>query len=385
MRKTALLLVLILACSLLVFTSCATKGSQGLKYMTNGDGTCAVVGIGECTDTDLVIPQKSPDGDLVTSIGVRAFSGCTGLKSVTIGDNVTRIGQGAFSYCTGLTSIMIPDNVTYIDLNVFSYCTDLTSVNVSEGNSVYHSVENCIIETETGALLAGCKTSRIPDSANSIVNGAFEGCTGLTSITIPDNVTSIWDGAFARCADLTNIIVSEGNPVYHSEENCIIETASGDLIVGCKTSRIPDSVTSISDSAFYGCTDLMSVTIPDSVTSIGDSAFFECTGLTSIIIPDSVTIIEEHAFGHCTGLTSITIPDSITGIDYSLFWCCSGLTSVTIPKSVTSIGVSTFYGCTNLTDIYYTGTEQEWALIKVDDNSEALANATIHYNYVPEE
>ena len=111
------------------------------------------------------------------------------------------------------------------------------------------------------------------------------------------------------------------------------------------------SVTSISNSAFYYCTALTSVTIPNSVTSIGNSAFDYCSGLTSVNIPNSVTTIGSNAFSSCSGLTSITIPNAVTTIGYSAFFGCSGLTSVNIGNSVTSIGSSAFYGCTGLTSI----------------------------------
>ena len=107
---------------------------------------------------------------------------------------------------------------------------------------------------------------------------------------------------------------------------------------------IPNSVTSIGGSAFYGCNGLTSVTIPNSVTSIGDKAFNGCSGLTSVTIGNSVTSIGDYAFSDCYGLTSVTIPNSVTSIGDMAFYDCSGLTSVTIPNSVTSIGKSAFYG-----------------------------------------
>ena len=114
---------------------------------------------------------------------------------------------------------------------------------------------------------------------------------------------------------------------------------------------IRNGVTSIGNSAFYGCTGLTSITIPDSVTSIGGSAFNGCTGLTNITIPDSVTSISYWAFAYCTGLTSITIPDSVTRIGDHAFYGCTGLTSITIPDGVTFIADAAFYGCTGLTSI----------------------------------
>ena len=118
--------------------------------------------------------------------------------------------------------------------------------------------------------------------------------------------------------------------MFHSAGNCLIQTESKTLILGCQNSVIPDdgSVTSIGSNAFYNCSGLTRITIPDSVTSIGDHAFYNCDGLTSITIPDSVTSIGERAFSYCDGLTSITIPDSVTSIGRYAFRGCSGLTSI---------------------------------------------------------
>ena len=180
-------------------------------------------------------------------------------------------------------------------------------------------------------------------SVEGIVEDAFAGCTGLTSITIPNSVASIGYKAFHNCKNLTSIVIP--NSV----------TSIGDyaffLCTGLASITIPNSVTSIGSSAFSDCTGLTSITIPNSVTSIGNSAFLGCTGLASITIPNSVTSIGEEAFRYCTELASITIPNSVTSIGSSAFYRCTGLTSITIPNSVTSIGNSAFLGCTGLTSI----------------------------------
>lgn len=142
---------------------------------------------------------------------------------------------------------------------------------------------------------------------------------------------------------------------------------------------VPETVTSIGDSAFKGCKSLTSITIPTSVTSIGEWAFAYCSSLTSIIIPDSVTSIGKlaflgcrslktagpigsgsdyefgwittipaNAFGSCRGLSNIMIPDTVTRIGAWAFCDCSSLTSVLIPDNVTSIEDVSFKGCTSL-------------------------------------
>ena len=191
--------------------------------------------------------------DGVTSIGNHAFELCPSLTSVTIPNSVKSIGSYAFLYCKGLTSITIPNSVTSIGGFAFEGCSGLTSIT-------------------------------IPNSVTSIGDYAFYVCSGLTSITIPNSVTSIGSYAFSDCSGLTSITVEKGNTKYDSRDNCnaIIETNTNKLIAGCKNTIIPNSVMSVGESAFYGCSGLTSITIPNSVTSIGNWAFYYCSGLTSI-------------------------------------------------------------------------------------------------------
>ena len=388
------------------------RPSEGLTYSLNSDENgYTVTGIGTCTDKELIIPSEY-NAKPVTSIGNEAFSGCTGLTSVTIPDSVTSIGREAFEDCTGLTSVTIgdsvtsigslafygckgltsvtiPDSVTSIGWGAFRDCRltsvtigkgvtsigddafyswGLTSITVAEGNTKYHSAGNCLIETESKTLITGCENSIIPTdgSVTSIGEGAFYSW-GLTSITIPDSVTSIGEGAFSGCTRLTSITIPDS--VTSIGEYAFFNTAwynnqpDGLVYAGkvaykykgtmpSNTSIVLEEGTlGIADYAFRGCTGLTSVTIGGSVTSIGYSAFYNCTGLTSVTIPDSVTSIGESAFSGCSGLTSITIPNSVTSIGEWAFSGCRGLTSVTIGKGVTSIGSYVFRYCTGLTSV----------------------------------
>ena len=342
---------------------------QDFEYSALDDGRVKITGYNGGAET-VVIPDTI-DGKSVTSIGRRAFEGCTNLKSITIPNSVTEMGRRAFSGCSSLTGIAIPDSVTEIGKYAFDGCKSLTSITIPDGvtsigdgafyncsslteikvaseNSNYVSVNGVLYNKDKTTIIcypAGKKGNnyKIPDGVTKVGSSAFIGCSSLTSITIPNSVTEIGYSVFEGCTNLKSITIPNG------------VTSIGDsAFEGCtslKSITIPNGVTSIGDSAFEGCTSLTSITIPNSVTSIGSGAFIGCSSLTSITIPDSVTCIGDSAFNGCTSLTSITIPDSVTSIGESAFSGCSSLASITIPDSVMSIGNDAFRECSSLTSI----------------------------------
>ena len=281
--------------------------------------------------------------DSVTSIGNGAFSGCSSLSNIVIPDSVTSIGSKAFDDCSSLSSIVIPNSVTSIGNGVFSGCSSLSSI-------------------------------VIPDSVTSIGDRVFSGCSSLSSIVIPNSVTSIGEWAFSNCSSLKyisipkSVICLNGNPFvnWDGKLECLSPNFiyEGDVLFNkdkCKVISfrdqniesyiIPDSVTSIGDSAFWGCSSLSSIVIPDGVTSIRECAFSDCSSLSNIVIPDSVTSIGDSAFWGCSSLSSIVIPDGVTSIRECAFSDCSSLSNIVIPDSVTSIGDSAFWGCSSLSSI----------------------------------
>ena len=201
-------------------------------------------------------------------------------------------------------------------------------------------------------------------SVASIEESAFEGCSGLISITIPNNVTQIGRNAFMDCTGLASVHISNisswcrikfsnpddeisylSNPLYYAHHLILNNQEVIDLV-------IPDGVTSVNDVAFMGCSSLVSVKIPNGVTSIGRNAFEGCSNLTAIVIPNSVTSIADGVFGECSSLTTINLPNNISRIGVFAFNKCESLTSIIIPNSVTSIGWSAFYGCSALSSVY---------------------------------
>lgn len=273
--------------------------------------------------------------DSVTKIGTHAFSDCKNLSSVIIPNSVTEIGKYAFSVCESLKNITIPDSVTKIEEGVFQNCKNLTNITIPDS------------VTEIGALaFAGCPCLTeisFPDSVTEFDSFVID---SLTSIVIPKSAKKV-ERAFDHCKGRNKIIVSDGNPVYDSRNNCnaIIETMSNTLILGCSMTVIPNSVTKIASNAFTFCEELKDITLPDSIKEIERECFNNCRNLTSIIIPNSVTTIKYSTFANCKSLKSVIIPNSVTCIESQAFFGCESLTSIDIPESIKEIGDMAFSYC----------------------------------------
>ena len=353
------------------------------QYYNNSNNYSALSGA-------LVIPDNVTYNGItyaVTSIGTYAFAHCTGLTSVTIPNSITSIGENAFRNCRGLTSVTIPNSVTSIGIDAFSDCSRLTSVTIpnsvtSIGGSAF---QNC----------SGLTSITIPNSVTSIGFQAFYNCTGLTSLTIPNSVTSIGDLAFYGCDNITFLNYNCNYNILNSISKSNLQT----VIVG-------DSVSSIPENWFSGCTRLNTITIGRSVTYIGVSAFYNCSQLTTVNfnadscgymgyisgnslymafgssasnlatlnIGSNVKAIPDYAFAYCRELQNVNLPttlkyigryafaktkisgnltigNNVRAIGYAAFWDCDNLTSVVLPNSVTTIDTAVFNNCSGLTSV----------------------------------
>ena len=214
--------------------------------------------------------RYSSDGSAITITGYTGAGGAVTIPGTIADLPVRTIGDGAFSNKTNITSVAIPDGITYIGISAFQGCGALTSVIIP--NSVTSirgfAFHNCINLTNL----------TIPDSVTSIGTWAFLLCKGLTSVTIPNNVTSIGDGAFSGCTNLLNIEVAPGNTTHRSVDGVLFNLNQTRLIQypSGKTGGyvIPNSVTSIGVSAFWGCTGLARATFEGNApASFGTEVF----------------------------------------------------------------------------------------------------------------
>lgn len=296
----------------------------------------------------------------VTTIGVGeyAFRNCTGLSSLTLPSQLKTIEVSSFEGCTNLEYLILPTNVTTICEFAFDGCDNL-EFNMY-GNAKYlGSLSNpyyaLICATDTDIA-----TCTIHENCRVIANCAFEGCVNLTSIEIPAKVKALGLMIFVSCENLSSITVAAGNPYFHDDGDCLIETASKKLVVGSASSVIPDdgSVTTIGVGAFVGCIGLTSITIPDTVTRLELGAF-ALTGLTSITIPDSVVELGESVFVGCDSLETVVIGSGITRLEAGLFEDCTSIKSFTFGSNVQyadeAFGISG-----SIEEIRYTGDLASW-------------------------
>ncbi len=365
MKKTKRMLSVLLALALILaglpMYSMEVQAESQFSAKANDDGTITIeyyTGYGG----EVTVPSEI-NGKKVTCIKYEAFQNHKNLISVSLPDSVTSIGHHAFAGCSSLVSVNIPDGVTDIGYYTFSGCSSLREIN-------------------------------IPSGVTRIDNDTFSGCSSLTEISIPSGVHSIHPNAFAGCSSLASIKVDVDNATFESKDdsgndcNAIIETATNELVLGCKNTKFPSGVTRIGDYAFMGRSGLTEISIPDGVTSIGKCAFSGCSDLREINIPSEVESIRDDTFSYCSSLAVIEVdegnetyyskdnskidcnaiikkeskelvlgckntkfPSGVTRIGAYAFSSCSSLTEVSIPSGVTSIGSAAFKNCSNLTEI----------------------------------
>ena len=269
-----------------------------------------------------------------------AFYSCVKIANLSFGKNLTTIGDAAFMGCEALTTVKIPDRVQIVGSSAFCECINLRLVDLGQVQEIGHS--------------------------------AFESCGNLIQIHIPSSVKKMGRSVFAYCPSMEQMTVSQQNPYYFSQGNCIINTAGKYLAFGCKNSVIPTdgSVTVIDAYAFAGCSTLKRITVPTQIKKIYAYAFLDCSGLQEMYLPfigDGSSVGDDYLgfiFGASVpSLNDGFVPYSLkrvvimggTSVGDSAFINCRGLQEIIFPETVTSIGYSAFKNCTSLQKVVFPG------------------------------
>ncbi len=304
-----------------------------------------------------------PNG--VTEVSKGAFYQCTKLTSIICPDTLTVVGSQAFQGCSSLESIQLFDKITAINTYTFESCTSLRGVLLSdEVTSIGDfAFKNCV----------GLQMIYFGAGLTSISNNAFQGNTfydtdGTTELSV--SAGNMNGFAFVRSGD--KMVKTDGSPcgptalwTFDDSTDTLTIMGTGEMTDYSKSTQpwasfredirsviVSDGITTIGNSAFDGCLNLVTVSLPETLTSIGTYAF-ACTGLKSLSLPSQVTVIKDASFKQCESLTILVIPSTVTAIESFGFNSCTSLTSLYIPDSVTTIGSSAFYNCPNLEFVYF--------------------------------
>lgn len=220
---------------------------EGLSYVLEDDGTLTITGTGQIAD--------------------EAFRDVPAIRNVVINEGVSGIGAMAFLDTWNIVTISFPQSMRIIGDSAFSVCRSLGNVSIPEG-------------------------------VTSVGEGSFSCCFAMNKLSIPSTLTDIGDNAFYGCVSLDKIVVSDNNPAYDSREECnaLIDSRSNELLVGCRSTVIPEGIAAIGEYAFASIEGFTDIVIPDSIKTIGKSAFFSCIDLKNIHIPSTVESIGENAF-----------------------------------------------------------------------------------------
>ena len=375
-----------------IFSGCSSLKSIKLP------GSLKVLGSGSSIFAGCSSLESIDIPDSVEVIGESAFINCTSLEKIRIPASIKKLSKGAFQK-TGINTIIIPSSVdpavwesdyAYVSRPLFDGCDKLKNVEIP---SSWRYIPAGFLMGATGKF-----TVSLGNNIKEIHDSAFNGCTGMTSISIPDSVVKIEKKAFYNsgltsikipdsvseenfgkyaiggCTKLASITLPstwknipeglfQGNQVLtqYTIPDGIVSIGEAAFEGSMLTEiNIPASVTDIGKRAFRNCTGLKTISFSDSLKKIGAYSFSGCTSLTDVTIPGSVELIAENAFEECDSLRTVTIKNGVKTINGLSFGYCDNLTEISIPESVTEISCNAFYG-SNPGNVHITTTEDSAA------------------------
>ena len=325
-----------------------------LEYNEYKEAYYVLSNVGSWRGKHLEIPSEY-NGIPVKKIGYSAFMDAR-METVVISEGIEEIEMWAFGYCEALREVYLPSTLTYISERVFTYSNNIEILQSNGGKEhAYFTVHSCIIDANNRTLhtvtnnnawaiqeIIECYDIRaigadacrgitnldyimIPDNIEEIGHYAFYGCSNLGYVDFGNSENSklsyIGTSAFSYCSTLSGMYMPMGNPTYYAMGDCIIERATGRVVLGCSNSYIPDdgSITAIGGFAFEGCRRLSHIEIPASVKVIEIAAFEGCSKLRSVILHEGLETIEQRAFCHNNNLKEITVPSTVTFIGDEAF------------------------------------------------------------------
>ncbi len=297
-------------------------------------------------------------GTCVGSIGNYAFSEAA-ITNITIPSSVTSIGEYAFSGCAKLTAIDIPNTVKSVGVSCFDGCAELESVILGHDEDEFD--HDALMEIGAYAFQNCPKiaTLFISKCVGSIGNGDFKECKSITSLTISRNIRTIGESAFYNCTGIKNVVIGsdEADGEIVNTDGTEILNGAFDGCTAIETLSLYSDVKFIGNRAFYNCESLKEVRIPCATDTIGEFAFGDCTKLESAIIGyddaanKAATVIKNQAFDGCTAMKSLLLHSNVTRINYRAFFNCQQLLTVTIPRATVYIGEDAFRTDSSITSV----------------------------------
>lgn len=303
------------------------KPSEGLLFESREDGTCVLTGIGICTDTELVIPAYSPDGERVALVEENAFMSLEDVNSVTFLNFEGEIDKRAFQYGE-MTEVRFIGGAPVVGESVFSSCEDLVAV----------SFEDCSLQVNEHSFLSAGKNMEVSflRCSGLLDDRAFQ-YADLAKLFVAESELEMGESVFSSCEDLLNMDFSDSSIV--AGEHTFM--GSGDEAVvqmtGCSV-KLDDRV--------FQYASLSSLSVKDSTLETGDSTFSSCEDLATVVLDGDSIILGENAFLSCEDLVDVKICEERDGskveIDDRAFQYCEKLESVAIGGDEVRIGEYAF-------------------------------------------
>ncbi len=385
----------LILCSVPIAVADIQTSSDGKFRYTLENGEATFKGLAKWGDQTIEIPSHL-DGYPVTKIGSGSFYMDEFVREVIIPNTVTVIEDAAFEQCY-VEKVVIPDSVKIIENSAFLNCFHLTQLTIGNGLTEIRrmafagcgslsavDLPESLTTIEEGSFShCAIREITIPSNVTTIGDLVFSGCSNLKEISLPASLVHLGEFVFSGCTNLSSITADPNNPNFCSEEGVLFNKDKTTLIqypAGKNQDEytVTDTVVTIEGGAFSYNPHLIRVTIPNSVTFMGKSVFYGCTSLTNVTIGENVISIEGMSFLGCTNLSEITIPNSVTNIGVRAFYNCEKLSNVVLGNGITTIGGEAFAYCPDLIQVAIPASVTQIGMWAFGYNGDDITKVTLY-------